>query len=210
MQNPEFLQFSKFPDFQIFFVMTIIQMHEFIVSPTEIANRLKQDGLNVWLCTHGGCASNTLALYLESLGYRIRTHLWHEFACHAPYPILDIPGIKLIYLYSADIECARDSQLRRDLGMTNLSKLTNTKNVTSNDLPNDLLNAMHKQVDTWTSIQTNSNLSTFVFEDLFTNNSHSKRLDAIVKLSNFLDDARINETTFPKAKERITSIVRQQ
>ena len=54
-------------------------------------------GMDVWINSFGGCASNFLSYKLESVGLKTRTNEWKDTYCHYPYP-KDL-GIPIVYLY---------------------------------------------------------------------------------------------------------------
>jgi len=106
------------------------------------------EGLDVWICSFGGCGSNTLYQFLKNEGFSVENRYYHSTLCHFPRPIeTDTPTI---YLYR-NIEKAWISQKNR--GQTifdiNQEKLLRKRDVVHSD--ENMLRAMLRQARRWST-----------------------------------------------------------
>lgn len=100
-------------------------------------------GMDVWINSFGGCASNFLSHKLESVGLTTRTNEWRNEYCHYPYP-KDL-GIPIVYLYR-DMRHSLLSQEKRKFEELNYRKLTMTNFTTALDYePIKMLGSMFHQ-----------------------------------------------------------------
>ena len=145
----------------------------------DIDKIIQSEKLNLCVVSYGGCCSNTLRSTLEQNGYICETEIWKKILCHCPkYTSM---GIKVIYIYDDPIRSFL-SQKRRGDGIwdVNQTKLCNNVDVELSD--ENLLTAMIKQFDSWTSrADDDANLLIIHAKELFE--------DAIVsKLERFLGE----------------------
>lgn len=142
-----------------------------------IPDIIKKERIDVGVVSYGGCASNTLAKFLESNKFRVRTPIWSKILCHCPEPVdSDIP---FIYIYR-DIEDAFLSQKKRGKGYwdVNQQKLSNNKNTPLSD--KNLLELMKKQFLKWSNAaKTRDNILMLSYNEFFTPMGH-------LKINNFL------------------------
>ena len=161
-----------------------------IIPENEIPQRIKDEGLDVWICCYGGCASNLLSIYLEEHHkLTTRTKAWHQILCHCPKPIqCDIPKI---YVYN-DPVYSFCSLHRRGPGFwgVNQYKLANDEHITtSNDY---LMQLMFSQFKNWTQNKDDDKLLIIHTDELFTPEGQKR-------IENFLNIKLIN---FPKRREK--------
>lgn len=152
-----------------------------IHDPERLADAFASDPPDVWLVSCGGCATNTMATYLEETrGVRIRTPIWRHLLCHAGHPI-EWKG-KALYMYAHDLSRALASQKRRGLERFNLAKMTNDRaavDVYTDDL---MLRTMAAQRDAWSEAErlAPDHVACVAYEDLW-------RPETLERLSRFLD-----------------------
>lgn len=96
------------------------------ITPREVSHRLATEGADLWLCSHGGCATNAVAEYLTATGLVIDTKTWRDYACHAPEPFYR-PGLPTVYLTAYDLLPCIRSQYHRGLLLKNLTKMQGYK-----------------------------------------------------------------------------------
>ena len=114
-----------------------------------------QQGMRVWVVSHGGVGSNALASFIELNGLLVRTQQWHTSLCHAPGPLHTHFSDKLtaaVYLYGDPI-LAICSMKRQGNAYLNLQKLTNRLNMQVHYTDGLLLEAIYHQFKRWTSPQ---------------------------------------------------------
>ncbi|MGB2161664.1 MAG: hypothetical protein ACPHY7_00390 [Gammaproteobacteria bacterium] len=122
-------------------------------------------GMDVWINSFGGCASNFLSHKLESVGLKTRTPEWRDTYCHYPYP-KDL-GIPIVYLYR-DMRTSLISQERRNFADINYQKLTTTNFTTAVEFqPMKLLGSMFHQFMNFIHYE-NKNLLILHKDELFT------------------------------------------
>ena len=140
------------------------------------------EGLSIWVVSHGGVASNMLATNLENQGIRSRSKTWHSDLCHQEKPIASNRLKGAIYLFGDPI-LAVCSMKRRNNANLNLQKLTGNANAVYSD--NALIDAMYKQFKAWTSLTTTTTTSYPIvrlrYEDTF-NQKCIDRVNAKLRL----------------------------
>lgn len=149
--------------------------------------------MDIWVCSFGGTASNTLSNYLESKGFNTRTPTWRKHLCHYPNPIAfdSMPNLKAIYIYDNPLK-AIASQKRRGWRWyyTNYLKLKNSKLGLYSD--RKMLSTMVQQFEAWNLFNSTSlPICSISFKQLFDTSNN--------KLSNFLG---IDCSDFPEIAER--------
>lgn len=92
------------------------------ITPRALSVRLRREGVDLWLCSHGGCATNAVSEYLEYAGLRIRSQTWMDYGCHAPEPFFQ-PSLPTVYLTAYDLLPCIRSQYHRRLLLMNLTKM---------------------------------------------------------------------------------------
>jgi len=152
-------------------------------------------GMDVWINSFGGCASNFLSHKLESVGLKTRTNEWKDIYCHYPYP--KNLGIPIVYLYR-DMRQSLISQEARDFAELNYRKLTTTSFVTEvNFHPVKLLGSMFHQFMNFVHYE-NKNLLILHKDELFTE-------DGVNALNNHLgtkfDVFKEEKPTYSRTKE---------
>ena len=158
-----------------------------------ISKCVLEQKLNLWICSFGGSATNTLANYLDSKGFVVRTPIWKDCLCHFPSPLIfDTPyNLKAIYLFDNPL-IALSSQKRRGKGFykTNYLKLQNKRFGLYTD--RKMLKRMVQQYHEWSSFS-NPKLPILQvsYNQLFDRSDH--------KLSEFLG---IDFSDFPEMRKR--------
>ena len=131
-------------------ILVFVLVH--IVSFNDLDQAILQ-GMKVWVVSHGGVGSNTLANFIELNGLFVRTQQWHHTLCHAPEPIqAHIPSklFAAVYLYG-DPVLSICSMKRQGNAYLNLQKLTNRLNVNVHYTDGLLMEAIYGQFKRWTS-----------------------------------------------------------
>ena len=109
-------------------------------------------GMSIWIVSHGGVGSNSLAQFVESMGLRVRTQSWHAILCHSSDPIRSSGRTiqAAVYLYG-DPVLSICSMKRQGNAYLNLQKLTNRLNVNVHYTDGLLMEAIYGQFKRWTS-----------------------------------------------------------
>ena len=163
------------------------------ISENTIEEMIHAEQMDIWVCSFGGTASNTLSNYLESKGFNTRTATWKKYLCHYPNPLEfdSMPNLKAIYIFDNPLR-ALASQKRRGWRWyyTNYLKLKNSKLGLYSD--QKMLSVMVRQFEAWNSFNSKSlPICSIPFDQLF--DASNK------KLSNFLG---IDCSDFPPIVER--------
>lgn len=106
------------------------------------------EGLDVWICSFGGCGSNTLYQFLKNEGFSVENRYYHSTLCHFPRPIET--DTLTIYLYR-DIRNAWISQKNRGETIFNINqeKLLRKRDVVHSG--ENMLQAMLRQAKRWST-----------------------------------------------------------
>lgn len=133
-----------------------------IVPPEEIAQRAADEGLRVWVCSHGGCATNMLADYLDKrmMGSGVKTPLWHGLLAHAGEHAV-LPGVKTVYVWSRDLRASLEAQKRRGVHEEHYRMMLNDSEAEYSD--GKMLAAMADQRDRWTK---NPDVFSICYDDM--------------------------------------------
>ena len=110
--------------------------------------------MSIWVVSHGGVGSNSLAQFVENMGYKVRTQAWHAILCHSSEPLRS-NGRSIqaaVYLYGDPI-LSICSMKRQGNAYLNLQKLTNRLNMQIPYTDGLLLEAIYNQFKRWTSAQ---------------------------------------------------------
>ena len=124
------------------------------VATTDLDQAILQ-GMQVWVVSHGGVATNSLTTFIELHGLFVRAQQWQTSLCHAPEPLHTYIPEKLyaaVYLYGDPI-LAICSMKRQGVAHLNLQKLTNRLNMQIPYTDGLLLEAIYNQFKKWTSAQ---------------------------------------------------------
>lgn len=163
------------------------------ISENEIEEKIYSEKMDIWVCSFGGTASNTLSRYLQSKGFRTRTPTWKKYLCHYPHPIAfnSMPKLKAIYLFDNPLR-ALSSQKRRGWRWyyINYLKMKNSNLGLYSD--QKMLKLMVSQFDAWNSFNSTSlPICSISFNKLFKTSNK--------QLSNFLG---IDCSDFPPIVKR--------
>jgi hypothetical protein len=121
------------------------------ISDQELEEGLRNEDIEIWVCSFGGCGSNMLLAHLTNNGFRVKSKTYDERACHFPHPI-ELKGVKAIYLYG-DPFLSIVSQYSRKLLLLNLQKASNYERrdtTLSQDLSDLQLEPFLNQFKLWT------------------------------------------------------------
>lgn len=90
----------------------------------EIKRRYQNTPIDIWVVSHGGVGTNTIANFLNKK-FAIRNELWEKYLCHHQNPIsLKSKGVmKCIYLWGNPI-ISLYSQYKRGLIQINATKVS--------------------------------------------------------------------------------------
>ena len=113
----------------------------------EVNDIIKEEGMELWVVSYGGCCSNSLVYHLEQNGYKCQTPIWHKILCHCPkYIDTDMP---VIYIYDNPMRCFLSQKKRGDnYWGVNQKKLSNNEDIRLSD--ETLLSLMIHQFESWT------------------------------------------------------------
>lgn len=119
-----------------------------IIPPEEIPQRIAEEGLKVWVCSHGGCATNMVADYLDKRlrGSGVKTPAWKDLLAHLG-TYVHVPGVKVVYIWSRDLKASLEAQKRRGLHEAHYKMLCNDTDAVYTD--QKMLKAMAEQRDAW-------------------------------------------------------------
>lgn len=164
----------------------------------NVKEELLNSCLDAWVCSFGGCASNSLTDFLETKGLIVRNKLWRETLCHYPNSLADVK-IPKVYIYD-DIIDSFLSVKRRGKGWydENQKKLADNADTYISD--NSLIQLMASQFCKWFTsydLAIDPNIFFISKDDFF--NSQSMQDD----LCEFL---KISKGGFPKERPRKTNI----
>lgn len=110
----------------------------------------------VWVCSGGGCKTNTFCDMLNKVGIKTHSYGWIDKGCHAFEPVRsslnqDLQTIRCaIYLYSSDVDFSVTSMHTRDQLPMNYFKMrawNDTKPYTFIHF----LETLEKQIDNWST-----------------------------------------------------------
>lgn len=122
------------------------------IDDQSLKKALMEQGTQVWICSFGGCGTNMMLDHLETYGFKVRSDIYNERACHFSHPI-SIPTAKAIYMYSDPVSAIVSQHFRNVLSL-NLQKASNYKLVLpkySNTFSNLNVGPFFSQFKSWTS-----------------------------------------------------------
>ena len=133
-----------------------------IIASEDIPKRIKDEGLKIWVCSHGGCATHLLADYLDKRLHNngVKTAAWQELLVHLG-TYVHVPGVKVVYIYSRDLRASLETQKRRGVHELHYKMLCNDSDAQYTDLK--MLQAMAKQRDEWCK---NPDVFSICYEDM--------------------------------------------
>lgn len=127
-------------------------IHQF--NSKTFMQEMERDGVEIWVCSGGGCKSNTVCDMLNRSGIKTYSKGWIDKGCHAPKPqpsILnnDLRSIKCaIYLYSYNVDFSVASMLRRGQLPINFFKMRPYEDKRNYTLER-FIEVLEKQMDVW-------------------------------------------------------------
>lgn len=93
------------------------------LSDKQLASRLEEEGLQLWIVGPGGSGLNMLAGHFDRRGIKSVTPTWESHACHRMFPV-DVPGCKKLFV-TAEPHVAVSSMVRQGVLGMNINKLLN-------------------------------------------------------------------------------------